>query len=422
MDSGKMILWSFKMSKYMLAVLIVILTVGVGLAQETKPQPRVTVAWLANKTENESQDWIANGLHYDLTRRLLRIKGLVVTDSPAFRRARSELGLIKKDLSNPQEAVKIANALGSDKILVGNYTKAPTGIKVVVRLVDAKTGKYVGPEMSKTGPPISVGASLALQVAGQFGIKLDDSTEITKNLTSNADAYEHYCKGLQYKEKALLNDEDSEENGEKAIEYFIQATKEDKDFAAPHFELGWLSALKGNEKGPVMYRLAVKEYKKAISLYPKYAEAYNSLALMYWELDQEKNALKAYLKAVELIPGYMDARFNLGTLYDSMKEYGKAIKEYKKVIELNPTDAIVHNNLAVALFNEGKSDEALKSYKATLKLKPDLKEAHLGLGLIYDSKEDKERAMRHYQKYFDLGGFDDEIRERLEQLKARKEE
>jgi tetratricopeptide (TPR) repeat protein len=411
-----------KMLKYIATVLTVLILAGVGHTQENKPLPRISVAWFANKTGEESQEWMAHGLHSDLTRRLLRIKGLVVADSPAFWRARNDLGLANKDLSDPQEAAKIGKALGTDKVLVGNYSKAPTGIKVVVRLVDTGTGKYVGPELSRTGPPISVGAGLALQVAGQFGIKLDDSSSVTKNLTSNPDAYENYCKGLQYKEKALQNGEDSEENGEKAIEHFIQAAKEDKKYAAPHFELGWLSVVKGGDKGPVMYRLAVKEYGKAASLYPQYAEAYNNLGLMYWQLDQQKKALKAYLKAVKLIPDYVDARFNLGRLYDTMEKYDKAITEYKKVIELNPSDAIAHNNLAVAQFNEGKSDEALKSYQAALKLKPDLKEAHLGLGLIYDSKKDTERAMRHYQKYFDLGGLDEEIRDRLDQLKSRKEE
>jgi tetratricopeptide (TPR) repeat protein len=420
----------------MLAALIAFFLLSAVHAQEKKPLPRVAVAGFANKTGEDTQDWIAYGLQTDLTRRLLRVKGLVVMDTPAFRRARKDLGLAKKDLSDPKEAAKVGKALGADKVLVGHYSKAPTGVKVVVRLVDTKTGKYMGPELSKTGPPLSVGAGLALQVVGQFGIKMDDSSEITKNLTANPDAYEHYCKGLQYKEKALEeDDEETEENGEKAIEHFIQAAKEDEDYAPPHFELGWLSALKGDPERQTMYRLATKEYKKAISLYRKYAEAYNSLGLMYWQLDRPQSALKAYLKAVEIIRDYVDAHFNLGRLYDTMKKYDKAVAEYRKVIKLNPADAIAHNNLAVALFNEDKNDDAMKYYLSALKLKPDLKEAHLGLGLIYDdksreertkgneerAKDNEERAVRHYQKYFDLGGADNDIRERLEQLKSQEE-
>ncbi len=397
------------MLKYTLAIVTVFVLAGAAYAQEDKPLPRLVVAEFANKTGEESLDWIGHGLRSDLTRRLMRVKELVVLDTASFSRARDDLGLVNNDLSDPKEAVKVGKALGMNKVLVGQYIKAPTGIKVAMRMVDTKSGKVVGPELTKSGPPLSVGAELALQVAAQFGIKIDDTRAVTKNLTSNPDAYEYYCKGLGYKE--------SEETYEKAIEHFLKAGKEDKEYAGPHFELGWLFTI----TGPTMYRSAVKEYKKAIALYPEYAESYNNLGVVHSRLEQHQSARVAYLKAIEIIPNYVDAHFNLGRLHDSLGQYDKAIAEYRKAVKLNPADAIAHNNLAVALLNKGESEEALKSYSAALKLVPDLKEAHLGMGLIYDSKGDKERAIRHYQKFIDLGGFDEDINERLEQLKREQE-
>ena len=393
----------------MAAVLTLAVLLSAAHAQEEEAVPCVVVAEFANKSGESALDWIGHGLRSDLTRRLLRVKGLVVLGTREFGHARNELGLVKADLSEPGEAAKVGKALGAHKVLVGHYAKAPTGVKVALRMVDVNSGKAVGPELSRTGPPISITAGLALEVIGQLGIKMDDASAVTKNLTSNSDAYENYCKGLGYKE--------SEETYEKAIEHFIKAAEQDREYAAPHFQLGWLFTV----TGPAMYRSAVKEYRKAISLYPEYAESYNNLGVIHARLEQHQSAMKAYRKAIELVPDYVNAHFNLGRLYDMLSQYDKAVAQYRKALKLNPADAIAHNNLAVALLNEDKGDEAMKSYSAALKLMPDLKEAHLGLGLIYDSKGNTDRAVRHYQKFLDLGGYDEEISERLKQLKKEQE-
>lgn len=397
------------MFRHILVLLVIVTASGVAYAQEEKALPRIAVAEFADRTGEAEMAWVACGLRAELTRRLMTVSGLVVTDTPTFTRSRNELGLMNKDLSDPAEAVKVGRALGTNKVLIGHYVQAPTGVKVAVRLLDTSSGKIEGSELSRAGSPISVAAGLALDVAKELNAKVDNTDAITKNLTSNSDAYESYCKGLQYK--------NSEETYEKAIEHFIKATERDKEYAAPHFELGWLFTM----TGPAMYRSAVKEYKKAISLYPEYAQAYNNMGVIHMRLEQPQSARSAFLRAIKLVPNYVDAHFNLGRLYDTLGQYDKAIKEYKETLALNPSDGIAHNNLAVALLNKGENDEAQEHYSAALKLVPDLKEAHLGLGLIFDSKGDTERAIRHYQKFFDLGGYDEDISERLEQLKSKKE-
>jgi tetratricopeptide (TPR) repeat protein len=400
---------NFEMLKCALSTLVLFILCSTAYSQENDTVPRVVVAGFANKSEDGTVDWIGFGLRKDLTRCLMRVKGLIVQDTPAFERARNELGLVKKDLSKPDEAVKIGSALGTDKVLVGYYDKAPTGVKVVVRLVDTASEEITGPEITRVGSPTSVSTGLALDIAKALGVEVSNAGAVAVNLTSNSDAYENYCRGLQYK--------DSEETYEKAIEHFIKAAEEDEEYAAPHFELAWLFTV----TGPAMYRSAVKEYRKAVSLYPEYAEAYNNLGVLQMRLEHPQSARAALLKSLELLPNYVDAHFNLGRLYDSLGQYEKAIEEYKKTVKLSPSDAIAHNNLGAAFLNKGQNDAALEAYSAALKLMPDLKEAHLGLGLVYQSKGSRELAIMHYQKYFDLGGYDEDIRETLEQLKKEQE-
>ncbi len=399
------------MLKYLAIALTFVAALSSAEAQEGSAMPRIVVAGFANKTGDKELDWVGFGIHASLTRRLLRHNGLVVMDAANFRRVKNELGLKQKEVSDPKEAAKIGRAFGAHKVLVGSYRKAPTGVKVELRLVDSETGKSLEPVLSQTGPAVSVTAELALDAAKALGKKAANHEAITKNLTDSPNAYEKYCKGLQFRE--------TEETFDKAIELFLAAAKADKAFAAPHFELGWLFTFTGIGAGNEneMYRAAVKEYEKAVKLYPEYAEAYNNLGVVYTQLEKQQEAMSACLKATKIIPNYIDAHYNLGRLYDLREKYDKAIAEYRKTVELSPRDAIAYNNLAVALLNKGDNDEALEAYLQALKIMPDLKEAHLGLGLIYDSKGNKRRALRHYKKFFDLGGYDEDIKARMEQLR-----
>jgi len=394
------------MVKY-ICFFVAILMVGPAFAQDEGPSHHVMVAGFSNKTGDAGMNWVEHGLRVDLTRRLMRVKNLVVMDTPAFNRIRNELGLVNKDMSKPGAASELGKELGMKTVVIGSYKNAPTGIAVTARLLNTETGEVSEKEFSSAGPPASVTAALAFDIATALGAKTSNAGEIRKSLTSSTDAFQNYCMGLVYKE--------SEETYEKAIEHFIKASEDDKGFAAPHFELGWLFTMTGTG----MYRSAVKEYKKAIALYPEYAEAYNNLGLIHSRLDGPQSARSAYLKAIEIVPNYVDAHFNLGRLYDSLDQYDKAIEEYRNAVKLNPADAIAHNNLAVALLNKGDNEKARNSYSAALKLKPDLKEAHLGLGLIYDSEGKLDMAVRHYQKFIDLGGYDEDISQRLEQLKKK---
>lgn len=410
------------MFKYVLTVLTMFFAASGAYAQEgrragKKPLPRIVVAGFANKTGSDEFDWVGYGLNASLTRRLLRVKGLVTTDVAAYNRARNELGLQRKDLSDSKEALKVGKALGVDKVLVGEYGRAPTGVKVVARFVDTATGKVVGREISRTGPALSVTAELALDVAKQLGTQLGEKAAVTRNLTDSHRAYENHCKGLQYKE--------SKETCVKAIEHFYEAAKADKKFAPPHLELACLFVIKGTEVAGERrlryYQIALKRYRSAVKLYPEYAEAYNNMGVLYAYLNENQNALRALRKAVRIIPNYASAHSSLARLYDMMGKYDRAIAGYRKAIELNPNDAVIHNNLGAALFNRGEFDDALKAYSEALKIKPELKDAHLGLGMIYDHKDKKSLAVLHYQKFLDLGGQNDDVMKRLEQLKEKSE-
>ena len=84
---------------------------------------------------------------------------------------------------------------------------------------------------------------------------------------------------------------------------------------------------------PELLRQKAFFYKKAIEIYPDYAEAWNNLGDVYENLGAFEDALKAYNKAIEISPGFAIAYFGKGDVLYRCRRYEEAIETYKTGIE-----------------------------------------------------------------------------------------
>jgi len=74
-----------------------------------------------------------------------------------------------------------------------------------------------------------------------------------------------------------------------------------------------------------LWREAIYRWEKAVELDPKYAAAYNDLAIAYEHEGQLEKARKAYDKALELDPNNTQIRQN----YDLFKEINDRVAQQK---------------------------------------------------------------------------------------------
>lgn len=84
------------------------------------------------------------------------------------------------------------------------------------------------------------------------------------------------------------------------------------------------------------YKVAKKEFERAIKLDPAYAEAHNNLGVVDYIQNRSKKAIRRYLKAIELKPDAASFYSNLGTAYFGRKQYDKASAAYLRALELDP--------------------------------------------------------------------------------------
>ncbi len=142
--------------------------------------------------------------------------------------------------------------------------------------------------------------------------------------------------------------------------------------AAAHFDLGYVyTAQKEKDK-------AIAEYRKAIALDPKMAQAYLNLGISLLD-DDAKAAIAPLQKATELNYDYAQGHYLLGTAEERAGQSADAVKEYTIAVKLDPDDYPEHITLARAELAAGNSSAAEPEFREALKLKANDAESELGL-------------------------------------------
>ncbi len=133
------------------------------------------------------------------------------------------------------------------------------------------------------------------------------------------------------------------------------------------------------------YRVALKEFKKAESLYPDDPFLHDDIGLAYYYLGKQDQAIFHFEKALEIKSDYTPARNNLGNAYAEKKEWDKAIEQYKIVTSdvLYGTPQFPLNNLGMAYYQKREYGLSAQYYLKALDIKPDFVKALYGLAKTY---------------------------------------
>ena len=177
---------------------------------------------------------------------------------------------------------------------------------------------------------------------------------------------------------------------------------------------------------------SIKDYEKAVTLKPDYAEAYYNLGITFRELGQLEAALKSYEKALAIKheypeahnnlgsvlldlgsldsatdhfewalafkPNYPEAHNNLGVVARKLEKLDKAIKSFNKAIDIQPNYVQAHSNLGNILQDIGQLDAAMSCYKNALAINPNHTQCYLDIGLIHKEKGQIDDAIKFFEK------------------------
>jgi superkiller protein 3 len=154
---------------------------------------------------------------------------------------------------------------------------------------------------------------------------------------------------------------------------------------------------------------AIAEFRKAVTLDPKYTGAQLNLAYAYDRQGRIAEALAQYQTVIALEPENLFAQNNLGVLYDKQGRYDEAIAAFEQVLQIDPSNATALRNLENAKRNNGivqEQEERFAQARKEVEARPEDPRAAYNLGRLHASFDEKDQALEWIAKALELG-FDD---------------
>ncbi|OAA53426.1 Tetratricopeptide-like helical [Cordyceps fumosorosea ARSEF 2679] len=177
---------------------------------------------------------------------------------------------------------------------------------------------------------------------------------------------------------------------EQALKCFKRATQLDPKFA-------YAFTLQGHEHVTnEEYEQALTAYRQAISADKRHYNAYYGIGRVQERLGDYEKALTHFQAAQSINPNNAVLVSWIGTVLEKQKQILPALKAYTKAVELAPRAALTRYKKAHALLAIGHIEEAEKELVFLKDLAPNEGHVHFLLGTLYRSMNERQLAVRHF--------------------------
>uniref|UniRef100_A0A8C1IMF3 dolichyl-phosphate-mannose--protein mannosyltransferase n=1 Tax=Cyprinus carpio TaxID=7962 RepID=A0A8C1IMF3_CYPCA len=130
---------------------------------------------------------------------------------------------------------------------------------------------------------------------------------------------------------------------------------------------------------------AVKYYREAVRLHPKYVHAMNNLGNILKERNELEEAEELLSSAVHIQPDFAAAWMNLGIVQNSLKKFDKAEQSYWNAIKFRKKYPDCYYNLGRLYADLNRSIDALNAWRNATMLKPDHSLAWNNMVILLDN-------------------------------------
>ncbi|KAH8910033.1 TPR-like protein [Coniochaeta sp. PMI_546] len=177
---------------------------------------------------------------------------------------------------------------------------------------------------------------------------------------------------------------------EQALKCFKRATQLDPKFAYAYTLQGHEHVL--NEE----YDKALLAYRQAISADRRHYNAYYGIGKVYEKLGNYDKAFSHYSIASSIHPTNAVLICCIGTVLEKQKQTVHALQYFCKATELAPKAALTRFKKARALLAMGQLEAAQRELMVLKDLAPDDARVHFLLGKLCKTLRDKKSAVRHF--------------------------
>ncbi|HXU14521.1 MAG TPA: tetratricopeptide repeat protein [Terriglobales bacterium] len=149
------------------------------------------------------------------------------------------------------------------------------------------------------------------------------------------------------------------------------------------------------------YEEAKDHFQKAIGLFPKYADAFNNLALVQIQLKDAKSAVESFRSATQINPTLQQANLYLSQFYYENQQYKEAEPYLERAAADQPKNAQILTALANVELQNGETDLALTNARKVPSLENHKQFAisHLIVAQALAAKGQESEIAKEFEEY-----------------------
>jgi len=387
----------------------------------------IAVLYFSNLSQDQSLNWLDNGLTDMLTTNLAQVKGLDVLSTERVMGAVQRASKDGKSM-DPAQAQNVARDAGADAYITGALLKiGPTQLRLDVRAQDTGTGQILFSDKLEGQDVQSIFGMvdrLTASIANSFlpaSESPQKAPEIEQASTSNIEAYRHYQLGVDYGRRYLTTD---------AVRELEEAVRLDPQFALAELRLAGQYRLQGDLRRSNELAMQVSQNQSRL---PRYEQ----LALQVLKASRSRDPEAELAARQQLVSEFPRQSIDRGILVNMLGGLGKgdqARELLQQGLALDPknedllnfgsyglafdgdlTGALAANDSYQAvrpgdpnpmdtrgdvLFIAGRDDEAVAAYRKVLELKPDFNDylEYLKLAIVYTDQKKPDMASAAFQQ------------------------
>jgi len=142
---------------------------------------------------------------------------------------------------------------------------------------------------------------------------------------------------------------------------------------------------------------AIVRYRRAINLFPQFADAHSNLGILLAAQGDHDGALNEYQTAARLDPNLIGAEVNMGIELAQRGAYDEALRVLSHAVLVDPTNPSAHYNLGLVLVVHGDTEKARQSLATAIQLDPTNADAQNNLGILLAQNGDLKAAIEHFR-------------------------
>ena len=354
----------------------------------------IAVLPFVNASPEPENEYLSDGITDELIAALAGVEGLRVA-------SRTSVFALK---GKPQDVRAIGALLGAAWVLEGTVRRAGDRLRISAQLTSTEDGQLLWSERydRTLADVFAIQEEIARTIVDTLRATsfADLTAPAARRYTQSIAAYGLYLKGryawnkrtqeditdaIGYFEQAIADDPDYApayaglsdsyalqldyrsvpvaEGFARAEEYARRALELDETVAEAHASLGWVLFIYDWD-----WDGAAREFKRAITLDPRYPTAHQWFAFYLAAMGRLDEALVESHTALELDPASVSIRRSVGWAYFYARRYDQARYHLSRAIAMNPTAVENYRILALALAQQGQWAEAERATREAMAL------------------------------------------------------